>query len=295
MSNDTLQEAIQRAVREGATPIGEIVAGKNVSVLVRNSHLRRRPFISTCATIVGETGSGKVQVYLYAAGSLKRLVPREAIFTHEGAWCRGEAIASVCHSRTHCWGIVYSERREYTRIYPLTGTCGQEEDGELTEEQVLADFFHMPLSFQEVEPGQAFHKELRIASRRGPLYCVRAEALLHRDWDEHYTGGYLRPFEGTFWEEPLETLSMKQCYVSTFLQEKTLYFVLREAPDVFFIDRDFKREAKREKNRDYYLLHDGKIYEVRRCWESQLHTYLRGELTFDELLRYAFAVEGSEA
>ncbi len=288
MANDTLQEAIQREVRAGATPIGEIISGKNVSVLVRNLHLRRRPFISTCATIVGETESGKVQVYLYAAGTEKRAVPREAIFTRENAWCRGEALASVCHSRTHCWGIVYSERREYTRIYPLAR--GQEEDCELTEEQVLADFLNMPLTFQEVEAGHVFQKELRIVAHRGPLLCVRAEALLHRDWRECYSGGYITLAGATLREEPLGALATDLCYVSTCLQRKVLSFALHEAPDAFFIERDFKQGAKRSKSRDYYLVHDEKIYEIGSRWESQLCAYLRGEMPLDELFRYAFAV-----
>jgi hypothetical protein len=288
MSKDTLQKAIQREVRDGAIPIEEVVAGKNVSVLVRDPRLRGRPFIPICATIVGETGRGNVQVYLYAAGTEKRLVPREAIFTRESAWCRGEAIALVCHSRTHCWGIVYNERREYIRIYPLAADQG--EDCELTEQQVLTDFLNQPLTFQEVQPGRTFQKELRIVTHRGQLLCVRAEALLHRDWNEQYRGGYVTLSGTTLRKEPLETLATDLCYVSTCLQRKVLSFVLHEAPDAFFIERDFKQVTKQSKSCDYYLIHDDKIYKVRSCWESQLCTYLRGEMPLDELFRYACVV-----
>jgi len=290
MPSDTLQAAIQRQIRDGAIPLKEVVDGMNVYALVRDTDIRGRPFISTYATIIGETTRGNVQVFLYAAGTQKRLVPREAIFTRDSAWCRGEPTASVCHARTHCWGIVYYERRVYTRIYPRTAWEG---DSALTEEQVLADFLLQPLSFQEGAPGHVFRKEVCIVARRGSLLCVRAEVLLHRGWNEQYLGGYVSLADDTFREEPLEPLSTEHHYVSTFLQSKTLFFAVREAPDVFFIDRNFKQGAKRVKEHDYYLVHDGKIYEVRQCWESQLRAYLRGELSLRELFPYAFAISSA--
>ncbi len=285
----TLQEACEREIREGATQVGEVIPGQNVYVLVRDPHLYRHPYISTYATVVGETKSGKVHVDLYAAGSEKRLVQREAIFTRDSVWCRGEPIASVCHSRTHLWGIVYCVRRTHIHIYPLPA-C---EEQDLEAEQVLADFHNAPQTFQEVEPESIFRKELHIVVSKEAIHYVRAEALLHRDWDERYTGGYVVLSEGTLREELAKgAMSAEQAYVSTFLLRKTLHFAVRDAVEVFFIDSELMWGLKREKTRCYYLVLGSKIYAVRQCWEEQLCAYLRGELDLDDLLRYSFVVSG---
>lgn len=151
-----LTKAIEQySKNDGVIHVKDPKPGQRVVVLARQPSRHLVPTIATVRRV--NEATGKVLVDLYTDKSVRHHASKENIWTQQNpaphsweATKDGEAVMfPVCSGTHHCWiGEVLVGVDTYERRYTETDY----DTGELTREQIAADWFAQPETFTKKDP-----------------------------------------------------------------------------------------------------------------------------------------------